>query len=150
MHGRADEPDRLEERVGGDQLADDAARTLPQLDLWSPLGQTVASATLAPGSAVLVTSEGRRYEADSAEQLTEQVLGWRMPIGDLPRWLRGRLEQPTELEAGRPVAGVEHGWAVRLERWQPLGPTRLTLEWPARPDPGRRTVNMKLIVDEVS
>ena len=141
--------DLREERASGRFLLETQGRAT-QLELLSPLGQTVASATLDDGGAALVTADGRRYEADSPEQLTEKVFGWRMPIGDLPRWLRGGLQRPTESSAGRPVAGHEHGWAVRLADWQPTGPGRLDLDWPAVPAAGRRTVNLKLIVDEAS
>src|SRR5690606_25452487 len=98
-----------------------------------------------------VTSEGRTYEAASAEELTEEVLGWRMPIGNLPQWLRGQLAAPAEADAGsRPIAGQEDGWAIRFENWRPTGPARLTLDWPAGPGAGERRVNLKLIVDEAS
>ena len=108
----ADEADDLEtlRRVrralvpGGRFLLETRGRAT-QLELLSPLGQTVASARLDDGGAELVTSEGRRYEAESPEQLTEKVLGWRVPIGDLPRWLRGGLQRPTESSSGRPSAG---------------------------------------------
>lgn len=141
--------DLREESASGRFLLESAGgATL--LELRSPLGQTMASATLNAGGAELVTSDGKRYQADSAEQLTERVFGWRMPLGNLPDWLRGRLAQPIETDRGRPLAGVEHGWAVRLENWRPTGPSRLTLDWPARPGAGLRKVNLKLVVDEVS
>lgn len=119
------------------------------LELFSPLGQTLATASLQGGRAELLTSEGRRYEAASAEDLTEQVFGWRMPVGDLPRWLRGRLANPSETSEGRPAAGTERGWAIRLDDWRPAGPARLNLDWPAAPN-GRLEINLKLIVDDAS
>ena len=119
------------------------------LELFSPLGQTMATASLKGDRAELLTSEGRRYEAGSAEDLTEQVFGWRMPVGDLPRWLRGRLDKPSETAGGRPAAGTERGWAIRLDDWRPAGPGRLTLDWPATPN-GRLEINLKLIVDDAS
>ena len=97
--------DLREESASGRFLLESAGgATL--LELRSPLGQTMASATLNAGGAELVTSEGKRYQADSAEQLTERVFGWRMPLGNLPDWLRGRLVQPIETDRGRPLAGV--------------------------------------------
>jgi len=141
--------DLREESASGRFLLESAGgATL--LELLSPLGQTMASAKMNAGGAELVTSEGKRYQADSAEQLTERVFGWRMPLGSLPDWLRGRLSDPSETDQGRPLAGVEHGWAVRLENWRPTGPGRLTLDWPARPGAGLRKVNLRLVVDEAS
>jgi outer membrane lipoprotein LolB len=138
-----------EERASGRFLLE-AVGDETRLELSSPLGQTLASATLTPARASLETAEGRFLEAESAEELTEQVLGWRLPIGNLPQWLRGRLEAPTEMQSGRPIAGREHGWAVRLENWQATGPTRLTLDWPADRGSAERHINLRLIVHEAS
>lgn len=139
---------RIERASGRFVLESRSGKTL--LELLSPLGQTMATAALEGGRAELVTSEGQRFQAGSAEDLTEQVFGWRMPVGDLPRWLRGRLDSPSETVAGRPVAGTEHGWAIRLDDWRAGGPARLNLDWPAGPADGRLEINLKLIVDDAS
>ncbi|MFP5406322.1 MAG: lipoprotein insertase outer membrane protein LolB [Gammaproteobacteria bacterium] len=141
--------ERHEERASG-RFTLETRGKVTLLELATPLGQTMASASLDDGLASLVTSEGRRYEAASAEELTEQVFGWRVPVGDLPRWLRGHLERPDESADGHPISGQGHGWSVRLEDWRRRGPARLTLEWPGRPQPEARRVNLKLIVDDVS
>lgn len=129
-------------------LHDSAGAT--ELELLSPLGQTLATASLRAGRAELQTAEGQRYEADSAEALTERVFGWRLPVGDLPRWLRGRLAAPVPGPAAGTLSGVEHGWTIRLENWRASGPGRLDLDWPAEPVPGTRRINLKLIVDHAS
>lgn len=139
---------RVERASGRFLLETRAGSTL--LELLSPLGQTMATAELNQDRAELLTAEGRRFEARSAEELTERVFGWRMPVGDLPRWLRGRLDNPTETAGGRPLAGSEHGWTIRLEDWRPSGPARLDLDWPAGPPRGRPEINLKLIVDDAS
>ncbi len=135
-----------EERASGrfvlESLGPDIA-----LELFSPLGQTLASARIDSSGASLVASDGQHYQAASAELLTEQVVGWRVPVGDLPRWLRGELERPDTVSAGRPVSGMERGWTIRMENWQPAGPRRLALEWPARPDQAGRRISVRLIVD---
>ncbi|MCO5100805.1 MAG: outer membrane lipoprotein LolB [Burkholderiaceae bacterium] len=126
-----------------------------ELDLSSPLGQTIAQVTLDSGEAVLVASDGSRYRAPSAETLTEQVFGWRVPIGDLPRWLAGRVAKPTQREDGRVVAGVDGGWSVRFEAFEGERPRRLALDWPADGADGgasyaARRLELKLVVDSVA
>ena len=139
---------RVERASGRFVLESRSGATL--LELLSPLGQTMATASLKGDRAELLTAEGRRFEAGSAEELTEQVFGWRMPVGDLPRWLRGRLDNPSETVNGRPAAGTERGWAIRLDDWRAAGPGRLNLDWPAPPANGRLEINLKLIVDDAS
>lgn len=103
-----------------------------RLELSSPLGQTLAQLQLADGRARLTTAEGKQFEADSAEALTEQVFGWRVPIGDLPRWLDGRFSSPTEFDGPRAVAARENDWSIRVEAWRDdARPARLALSWPA-------------------
>ncbi|MDT3679422.1 MAG: outer membrane lipoprotein LolB [Burkholderiaceae bacterium] len=121
-----------------------------ELELSSPLGQTLAQVTLDAGEAVLVASDGRQYAAASAETLTEQVFGWRVPIGDLPRWLAGRVERPTQREDGRVVAGVDRGWSVRFEAFDGERPRRLSLDWPVDGGDGARRLELKLVVDSAA
>ena len=138
-----------EERSSGrfTLLADGERR---ELELSSPLGQTMAQVTLDANEAVLVASDGSRYRAPSAETLTEQVFGWRVPIGDLPRWLAGRVAQPTQRDGGRVVAGIDSGWSVRFEAFDAGRPRRLSLDWPAGAADGARRLELKLVVDSVA
>lgn len=135
-----------EERSSGrfSLLADGQRR---ELELSSPLGQTMAQVTLASGVATLVASDGRRYRAASGEALTEQVFGWRVPIGDLPRWLAGRVAQPTQRADGRVVAGIDGSWSVRFEAFDGERPRRLSLDWPTEAADGARRLELRLIVD---
>lgn len=128
-------------------LADGTRR---ELELSSPLGQTMAQVTLDSGEAILVASDGRQYRAQSGEALTESVFGWRVPIGDLPRWLAGRIAQPTQHEDGRVVAGIDGRWSVRFEAFEGERPRRLSLDWPAEGGDGARRIELKLVVDNAA
>ena len=118
-----------------------------RLELSSPLGQTMAQVTLAAGGATLVASDGRVYEAESAEALTEQVFGWRVPLANLPDWLEGRIAEPTERDGSRVVAGLDHGWSVRIDASETGRPRRLALDWPADAGAGERRLSLRLVVD---
>ena len=138
-----------EERSSGrfSLLADGTRR---ELELSSPLGQTMAQVTLDSGEATLVASDGRQYRAESGEALTERVFGWRVPIGDLPRWLGGRIAQPTQRENGRVVAGIDGRWSVRFEAFEGERPRRLSIDWPAEGSDGARRLELKLVVDNAA
>ncbi len=143
VHSGAAEPERSSGRY---LLRADGVRA--ELELASPLGQTVARISLDEGQATLVTADGKSIRAVSAEALTEEAFGWRVPLANLADWLEGRIAQPTEREGERVVAGVERGWSVRVEAHDGQRPRRLALEWPVGARPGERRLSVRLMIDE--
>lgn len=128
-------------------LTEEGPRT--QLELFSPFGQTLARARTDPDGARLDTADGRAFAAPDAESLTQAALGWRMPIGHLPAWLRGDTD-PAGARAD--VAGthdtVASGWTIRIEPGDAGQPSRVALRWPA-PDAPSQTprVAIRLVLD---
>jgi outer membrane lipoprotein LolB len=136
---------REERSSGRFSLRVEDART--QLELSSPLGQTMAQVWLADGHATLLAADGKTWQAPSAEALTEQVFGWRVPLGNLPDWLEGRIAEPTERDGTRVVAGREHGWSVRIDAHDAGRPRRLALDWPVDAAAGERRLSLRLVID---
>lgn len=136
---------REERSSGRFSLRVEGART--QLELSSPLGQTMAQVWLDGGHATLLAADGKSWQAPSAEALTEQVFGWRVPLGNLPDWLEGRIAEPTERDGTRAVAGREHGWSVRVDAHDAGRPRRLALDWPADAATGQRRLSLRLVID---
>ncbi|HMN64865.1 MAG TPA: outer membrane lipoprotein LolB [Burkholderiaceae bacterium] len=118
-----------------------------ELELSSPLGQTIAQVRLDDGRATLLAADGKSWQAPSAEALTEQVFGWRVPLANLPDWLEGRIAEPTERDGSRVVAGLDHGWSVRIDASEAGRPRRLALDWPAGGGAGERRLSLRLVVD---
>lgn len=75
------------------------------------------------------------------------VFGWRVPLGQLPDWLEGRIAEPTKRSGGDAVAGREHGWSIRIDAREAGRPRRLSLDWPASPATGERRLSLRLVVD---
>jgi outer membrane lipoprotein LolB len=124
-----------------------AARDSTELELVSPFGATLASARSDRNGAVLTTADGKTFNARSPEELTEQVIGWRVPVDRLPAWLRGELETVLERAPGdagtpRPVRGTDRGWTVRFDQWGTRQPLRLTASFPER-------AVLRLIIDDL-
>jgi outer membrane lipoprotein LolB len=89
--------------------------------LSTPLGQGVARIVRQGESVILTTAEPREYRATDAEALTEQVLGFRVPLAGLADWVRGR--PAPELEA--------RGWKVEYQGYDAeRRPTRLRITYP--------------------
>jgi outer membrane lipoprotein LolB len=85
--------------------------------LLNPLGQTLAQIRRMPEGVHLATSEQENYYASDVESLTEQVLGWRLPLMGLQYWVQGLHSPATSAQIdknpeGRVVAIRQDGWEI--------------------------------------
>jgi outer membrane lipoprotein LolB len=86
--------------------------------LGGPLGQTAAHIVRDPSGATLTTADQRTYRAWSIESLTEEGLGWRLPLADLSYYVVAKVPPAAEASAvrdpqGRLVNAQHDGWTVR-------------------------------------
>ena len=114
-------------------------RHSPQGDemlLTSPLGQGLARLVRAGGEITLTTQEGRDFRAADAETLTEQVLGFRLPLAGLADWVRARpapSPAPSALRRdaeGRLAELAQSGWTIEYQAYEGARPSRLRLTYP--------------------
>ena len=92
-----------------------------ELLITNPLGQGVARIVRGPDGVVLTTAEPKEYRGSDAESVSEQALGYRLPLQGLADAVRG--DSPVELE--------RRGWKVEVqERDAERRPTRLRLTYP--------------------
>jgi outer membrane lipoprotein LolB len=84
----------------------------------TPTGQGLAQILRQGDAVVLKTSEGREYRAADSEELTERVLGFRLPIEGL-----------AETVQGRPSPALEsRGWKIEYQEYDAQRrPVRLRL-----------------------
>lgn len=69
----------------------------------------------------LTTGDGR-FEAETAEQLMEDQLGWALPVSALDRWVRGLPayilpHQTTTDDQGFPRQMKQAGWTIDYRDW---------------------------------
>ena len=89
--------------------------------LSTPMGQGVARIVRQGEAIVVTTSEGQEYSDRDGEALTERVLGFRLPLGGLADWVRGRSAPALEAR----------GWKVEYQERDEQGrPARLRLTYP--------------------
>jgi len=105
-----------------------------ELLLTSPLGQGLARLARSGEEVTLTTQDGREYKAADAESLTEQVLGFRLPLAGLADWVRARpapgpavTRRDTE---GRFAQIEQFGWKVEYLEYAGKLPSRLNLSYP--------------------
>jgi outer membrane lipoprotein LolB len=121
------------------------AGSVDELLVSSPLGQGVARIVRTGDSVVLTTAEPREYRAADVESLTEQALGFRLPLRGLADWVRARAAPGAPADVARGpdgrVASIEQsGWRIEyLEYAGPL-PSRMRLAYPG--------VDLRLAISE--
>ncbi len=123
-------------------------RDITDIELYSPLGQTIARITIAPGVATLEQSGGVRRAAASADALTEEALGWPLPVDGMRYWLQGFVRSADgQLQAAMPE-GPEHleseGWQLNYPNWQASGPVAV----PKRVDATRGEIALRIVIDD--
>lgn len=119
-----------------------------QILLFSPLGGQVAQISTTANGVQLITSDDKHYEAADAETLTQQTLGWSLPMHGLPDWVVGRptagpIKQASWDAMGRLTTLQQDGWDIEYAEYVAVDghqlPTRISLRSPK--------LNLKLIVE---
>ena len=104
--------------------------------LTTPFGQGVARLVRRGNEITLTAQDGREFKAADAESLTEQVLGFRLPLRGLADWVRGRAaEAPAATQrrddgAGRLLELEQSGWRIEYLEYDGKLPSRLRLTFP--------------------
>ena len=146
---RAEGPSETIEAVQGSFVWRDVGSRLT-LDLNNPFGSTVARMQVDPGQAVLTQADGETIRSSDPDSLVKQVMGRRIPVQDIRRWLRTPLRAVPTMqrvkrdEQGRITSFAQSGWGVELGRFDAQGPRLLVL---SRIEEGTQVV-IRLVVDE--
>ena len=97
-----------------------------QIDIRGPWGQGGASIYGSSENVRVETSDGETYQANSAETLLEEQLGWALPISDIYWWIRGMPSPSTPakytLNNNRLDQLSQNGWAISYLRYNHLTP----------------------------
>jgi outer membrane lipoprotein LolB len=91
----------------------------------SPLGSTLAVLTRTASGVQLVDSQQHIHQAQDSRELTQQLLGVRLPLEYLTYWMLGQavpdLPHQTTLDGDANLVQLQQaGWAVNYQRWQTL------------------------------
>jgi len=115
-----------------------------ELLITSSLGQGIARINREHDRFRLVTGDNKEYRAADAESLTEQALGWRLPLAGLSDWVQARASpgRPAEVrgEPGMALEVRQDGWRVAYEEFREGKPFRMRLT--------HEDLEIRLIVDQ--
>ncbi len=129
---------RYRDDAGSGNIAWRHGARADEMLLTTPFGQGIARLARADDEITLTTQDGREFRAADAESLTEQVLGFRLPLRGLADWVRGRpapgpapapTRQSTDA-AGRLSEFEQAGWRIEYLEYEGARPARLRLTFP--------------------
>lgn len=118
------------------------------IELYSPLGQTIARIAIMPGVATLEQSGGVRHVAASPDALTEEALGWPLPVDGMRYWLQGFVRDTDgRMQVAMPETDERFdsdGWQLSYPSWQANGPVAV----PKRVDAVRGDIALRIVIDD--
>jgi outer membrane lipoprotein LolB len=121
------------------------------IELLTPLGQTIARIAIAPGRARIEQSGGDVREAASIDQLTEQTLGWTLPVNGLRYWLQGFMRdargQMTSVAPDQSGTLRDDGWKLRYVSWQADGSTAMPKRIDFTRDTAQSELALRVVID---
>lgn len=98
------------------------------LNVKTPIGTTVASLTR-DASGVRLLADGQERQASDVETLTEETLGWPLPLSNLAWWARGLAAPGAGAQPGTDGSLLQQGWLIRHSKDAETHlPRRLELE----------------------
>jgi len=123
------------------------------IGLMSPLGLTMAKMAITPNSATIQQTGKEIKVADNVAKLTEQTLGWSLPVVGMRDWLQGFNRSSThQLLLASPSGNDQfdaEGWHIQYVSWQqnsvPVYPKRIDL---TRTSPQLQQLSLRIIIDQ--
>ena len=119
------------------------------IGLYSPLGSQLGQITRDQTGVTLTNSSGNSLHANDAETLTQQALGWSLPLSGLADWMLGRpANDAVEVLAwddnGNITRMQQQGWDIQYTAYKtyegiPL-PGKITLK--------NQKLDLKLVVED--
>lgn len=121
---------------------------IDSIAIFSPLGAQVATIDKNPESVILV-ADGKTYQADDIENLTQQHLGWRLPMAGLPDWILGRPNPRSTVTSaqwdhmGRLTRLQQDDWDIEFNQYVAASGYQLPQKIALR----SKGLNIKLVVE---
>ena len=123
------------------------------IDLMSPLGQTMTKLAITPNSATIQQTGKEIKAAQNVAELSEHTLGWSLPVAGMRDWLQGFNRTTThQRQAASPSRSDQfdtEGWHIQYVSWQQnslsVYPKRIDL---TRTSPQQHPLSLRIIIDQ--
>jgi len=130
---------RLAARYGAESFSGNLAwrhaERNDEMLITTPFGQGVARIVREGDTVILTTAEPKEYRASDAESLTEEVLGFRLPLAGLADWVRARPSDDAPFKNEKSADGrlqrlEQSGWRIEYMEYEGDRPSRMRLLYP--------------------
>lgn len=98
---------------------------LDRIFLTGPLGQGLAELEQTPEGARMTTADRKTFTAPDAATLCLKLLGFELPLDQLPQVVVGQVDTRTRDALGRPDRALSAGWRVHYLRYESDDPHAL-------------------------
>ena len=110
------------------------ARSGDDMLIGTPLGQGVARIVREGEAVQITTANGREYHAPDAETLTEQALGFRLPLEGMADWVRGQPTAGARTVSTFPDGTIrvleQNGWRIEYLSYEGGRPKLMQMQYP--------------------
>lgn len=118
---------------------------IDELLFSTPLGQGIASLTRTPEGVVLTPAGKQPVHAQTADDLTEKTLGFRLPLAGLRFWIQGhpdpkRPHQFTITENGGIAQIRQDGWVIDYLQFRENRPRKIHVT--------REGLEIRMVIDQ--
>jgi len=116
-----------------------------ELLFLNPLGQGVASLARSPDGVVLTPAGKQPVYAETADELTERIMGFRLPLAGLRFWVQGlpdpdRPFESTAADGGGITQLKQDGWVIDYLQYRENRPRKIHVT--------REGLEIRLVIDE--
>ncbi len=132
-------------------------RDKTHIDIFSPLGQTLAVIDISPGQAIFTASGKIPVSATDPDTLVFQQLGWPLPVSGMRHWLQGCATDTRgktfQADLAHPEVTTSDGWQIHYVNWNAfqenqLVPRRIDMTHLPAADAAVSEIRIRLIIDE--
>lgn len=102
--------------------------SVQQLDVNTPLGNTVGQLCQDVQGVVAVASDGSRFEAATASELSERLMGFAIPVEALDVWAHGHWHERSPHTVREDGRLLQDGWVIERQVNEDGQPRLLLLE----------------------
>ena len=118
------------------------------IEVYSPVGGKVANISKSATGVTLIKQDGQKVFAQDAESLTENTLGFRLPLTGLSDWAIGKPTSSNIIssswdENGRLLTLKQDGWDISYENYANVNDISL----PGKVVLKSEKVNLKLLIE---